>query len=182
MAECPIIASESAERPAVFGASRERARAVRFPVGKGGVGMPFRFRMQKVLDYRAQLEEEAKVRLADAERRLRESRERLEAVLGELARAEEKSRAGLLQSGERWLHGQYLRGLRSDAAQAELQCRMLEQLAEEARSLLAARAMERKLLEKLKERQKIQYLHAERLQEQHFNDEISTLRYKASAF
>lgn len=155
---------------------------MRYPVGKGGAGMPFRFRMQKVLDYRAQLEEEARVRLADAERRLRESRERLDAVLGELARAEEKARGGLLQSGERWLHEQYLRGLSNDRAQAELQCRMLAQLAEEARALLAARAMERKLLEKLKERQKIQYLHAERLQEQHFNDEISTLRYKAPAF
>ncbi len=151
-------------------------------VGKGGADMPFRFKMQQVLDYRAQLEEESKVRLADAERRLRESRERLDAVLDELARAEEKSRMGLLQNGERWLHEQYLKGLRSDRAMAELQCRMQEQLAEEARALLAARAMERKLLEKLKERQKSQYLHAERLQEQHFNDEISTLRYKASAF
>lgn len=151
-------------------------------VGKGGAGMPFRFRMQKVLDYRAQLEEEAKVRLADAERGLRESRERLNAVLGELARAEERFRADLLQSGERWLHEQYLKGLRNDRAVTELQCRMREQLVEEARALLAARAMERKLLEKLKERQRAQYLHAERLQEQHFNDEISTLRYKASAF
>ena len=34
--------------------------------------MPFRFKMQKVLDYRAQLEEEAKVRLADAEHKLRQ--------------------------------------------------------------------------------------------------------------
>lgn len=145
--------------------------------------MPFRFRMQKVLDYRVQLEEEAKVRLADAEHRLRLSQERLDAIRGELAVAEEKSRAGgLLQSGERWLHQQYLKGLRSDATTVELQCRMQRQVAEEARSLLAARAMERNLLEKLKERQKIQYLHAERLQEQHFNDEISTLRYKASAF
>lgn len=145
--------------------------------------MPFRFKMQKVLDYRAQLEEEAKVRLADAERRLRESQERLDAVLAELAVAEEKSRAAALhESGERWLHEQYLKGLHGDAAQVELQLRMQRQMTEEARELLAARAMERKLLEKLKERQKSQYLHAERLQEQHFNDEISTLRYKASAF
>lgn len=145
--------------------------------------MPFRFKMQKVLDYRAQLEEEAKVRLADAEHRLRQAEERLEAIRAEMAAAEEKSRAGgLLQSGERWLHEQYLKGLTSDAAAAELQCRMQRQMAEEARTLLADRAMERKLLEKLKERQKAQYLHAERQQEQHFNDEISTLRYKASAF
>ena len=144
--------------------------------------MPFRFKMQKVLDYRAQLEEEAKVRLADAEHRLRVSQERLEALRGELAAAEEKARGGLLESAERWLHDQYLKGLASDVSQAELQCRMQQQMAEEARALLAARAMDRKVLEKLKERQKAQYQHAERLEEQHFNDEISTLRYKASAF
>ena len=145
--------------------------------------MPFRFKMQKVLDYRAQLEEEAKVRLADAEHKLRQAQEHLDAIRAEMAAAEEKSRAGgLLQSGERWLHEQYLKGLASDARQAELQLRMQQQVAEEARAHLAERAMERKLLEKLKERQKAQYLHAERQQEQHFNDEISTLRYKASAF
>ena len=145
--------------------------------------MPFRFKMQKVLDYRAQLEEEAKVRLADAEHKLRQAQERLDAILAEVAAAEEKSRsAGLLNSGERWLHEQYLKGLHGDVKQAELQLRMQKELAEEARKYLAERAMERKLLEKLKERQKAQYLHAERQQEQHFNDEISTLRYKASAF
>lgn len=145
--------------------------------------MPFRFKMQKVLDYRAQLEEEAKVRLADCEQRLRESQKHLDAVQAELVAAQEKSSAaGLLESGERWLHEQYLKGLHGDLAQAELQLRMQRQMTEEARSLLAARAMERKLLDKLKERQKTQYLHAERLEEQHFNDEISTLRYKASAF
>ena len=36
--------------------------------------MPFRFKMQKVLDYREQLEEEAKVRLATAQRRFQEAR------------------------------------------------------------------------------------------------------------
>ena len=144
--------------------------------------MPFRFKMQKVLDYRAQLEEEAKVRLADAEHRLRVSEERLAAIRDELAAAEEKARGGLLESAERWLHDQYLKGLHSDMSQAELQLRLQRQMAEEARALLAARAMDRKVLEKLKERQKAQYQHAERLEEQHFNDEISTLRYKASAF
>ncbi len=74
---------------------------------------------------------------------------------------------------------QYLKGLKGDVANAAMQTRMHEQLVEEARKLLAARAIERKLLEKLKERQNLQYLREEQLKEQRVNDETATLRYKA---
>ena len=64
-------------------------------------------------------------------------------------------------------------------ANAAMQTRMNEQLVDEARKMLAARAIERKLLEKLKERQNLQYLREEQLKEQRVNDETATLRYKA---
>ena len=53
--------------------------------------------------------------------------------------------------------------------------------ADNTRKLLAARAIERKLLEKLKERQNQQYIREEQLKEQRVNDETATLRYKAPA-
>ena len=59
---------------------------------------------------------------------------------------------------------------------------MLAQMVEEARNLLAARAIDKKLLYKLKERQKQYYAREEQLKEQRFNDEIATLRYKAPSF
>ena len=74
---------------------------------------------------------------------------------------------------------QYIKGLRGDVANAAMQTRMNEQLVDEARKMLAARAIERKLLEKLKERQNLQYLREEQLKEQRVNDETATLRYKA---
>ena len=55
-------------------------------------------------------------------------------------------------------------------------------MVEEARNLLAARAIDKKLLEKLKERQKHYHAREEQLKEQRFNDEIATLRYKAPSF
>lgn len=143
--------------------------------------MPFRFNMQKVLDYREQLEEEAKVALARAREELRKGQKRLDSLLAELAEAEAKSTEQMLNSAELWLHDQYLKGLRADVKEASLQVRMLEQMAEEARKTLAARAMDRKLLEKLKERRKTQYIKTEQKQEQYFNDEIATIRYKAPA-
>lgn len=144
--------------------------------------MSFKFKMQKVLDYREQLEEEAKVRLGKAENDLRKSQEKLAALQEEFRHAQNKLFSGeLMQNSERWLHEQYIKGLRSDVNEEAMRMRMYRQIAEEARNLLAARAIDRKLLDKLKEKQKSQFIHAEQKQEQNFNDEIATLRYKAQA-
>lgn len=142
--------------------------------------MPFKFKMQKVLDYRRQLEEEAKVKLANAQANLRQCQERLQALLATLEEANAKS-CEVMQSAERWLHDQYVKGLRADHATLALQERMLAQIAEEARRHLATCAVDRKMLDKLKERQKIQHVRAELKQELNFNDEIATIRHKAPA-
>lgn len=144
--------------------------------------MPFKFRMQKVLEYREQLEEEAKVRLAECEARHRAAAEKLERIQAELAGATDCVRGNMLmEHGERWLHEQYIKGLKSDLAAQELQTRLLAQAVEEARKVVSERAIERKLLDKLKERQKKHYVHEETLRERRFNDEIATLRYKTPA-
>lgn len=143
--------------------------------------MAFRFNLQKVLDYREQLEEEAKVRLAKAQAELKKAEERLNALKDEIKKTEEASLGKLMTQGERWLQDQYLKGLYGDINEAALQTRMCRQLAEEARKTLAARAIDRKLLDKLKEKKKNQFIKAEQKQEQNFNDEIATIRYKAPA-
>jgi len=144
--------------------------------------VPFHFKMQKVLDYREQLEEEAKVDLAHKQKLLEEARELFERLKAELRQSEDHLfESALVPQQERWLLEQYVKGLKGDVAQAALQARMQEQLVDEARKLLAARAIERKLLDKLKERQKQQYLREEQLKEQRVNDETATLRYKAPA-
>ena len=100
--------------------------------------MPFHFKMQKVLDYREQLEEEAKVNLAIQRARLAEAQDRLDKIKSELRQAEDRLvGAVLMDAAERWVLEQYVKGLRADAAHEALQVRMLEQLAEEARQLLA---------------------------------------------
>ncbi|MBO5490975.1 MAG: flagellar export protein FliJ, partial [Desulfovibrio sp.] len=108
--------------------------------------MPFRFRMQKVLDFREQLEEEAKVDLALKQQKLEAARARFEQLKQELRAAEERlSAAALKSAAERWLQEQYVKGLRGDVGATALQVRMLQQLTDEARKLLAARAMDRNL-------------------------------------
>ena len=147
---------------------------------QGGVRVPFRFSMQKVLEYREQLEEEARVQLARHEQSLRRTREaqaRCEAAL----RTAEASLCdpACMDTAERWLQEQYAKGLRRDAADLARQARLQESLVEEARQVLAARAVDKKLLEKLRQRRQQQYAREEYLKEQRVNDETATLRYKA---
>ncbi len=142
--------------------------------------MAFKFKMQKILDYRAQLEEEAKVKLADAQAKLKQCQERLEALLGQLAEAETK-RSAAIDPAEYWLHDQYVKGVHADQKELSLQHNMLAQMVEEARRYLSECAINRKVLEKLKEHHKIQYFKAEQKQELNFNDEIATIRHKAQA-
>lgn len=145
--------------------------------------MPFHFSMQKVLDYREQLEEEAKVRLAKAEQQRNELRSRLEIIRKDLMEQEERLYTRPPSSaGERWLLEHFVKGLKADMAATAVQLRAAESMVEESRRILAQRAMDRKILDKLKERQKQHYMHDERMKEQRFNDEIATLRYKAPTF
>ena len=144
--------------------------------------MPFRFKLQKVLEYREQMEEEAKVRLAQATMQHEEAVKALQAATQALA-AEQQHQADnpLMSAAERWVSDQYLKGLANDVQTAGMQERMTGQMEAEARKLLAARALDRQMLDKLKERQKRTYQHEELLKEQQFNDEIATIRFKAEA-
>jgi flagellar FliJ protein len=145
--------------------------------------MPFRFNMQKILDYREQREEEAKVQLAVAQRRFEETRQRLAALQTELEEGEINLRESVFkEAAERWLREVYVKGLRGDIAAAAVQMRMQMQLVEEARKLTAACAIDKKIMEKLKWRKKQRYIHDEKMKEQHANDEAATLRYKAPSF
>ena len=81
--------------------------------------------MQKVLDYREQLEEEAKVDLAHKQKLLEEARALFERLKAELRQSEDHLfESALVPQQERWLLEQYVKGLKGDVAQAALQARM----------------------------------------------------------
>ena len=144
--------------------------------------MPFRFKLQKVLDYREQMEEEAKVRLAEATMRHDEAVRALQQAQQALeAERQHQTVDPLMSAAERWVSDQYIKGLTNDVHMADMQERMTAQVQEEARKMLAVRALDRQMLDKLKERQKRNFQHEELQKEQHFNDEIATIRFKAEA-
>lgn len=145
--------------------------------------MAFSFKMQKILDYREQLEEEAKVQVARIQQMLLDEQKRAEDIRTMLAEQEQSLfTSPLNDAGQRWLLELFIKGLRSDLASVLLRIRTLHQAFETARQHLQHRAKERKILEKLKSKQHDTYTLEERLKEQRTNDETATLRYKVTSF
>ena len=141
--------------------------------------MSFHFSMQKVLEYREQLEEEAKIRLAQAQTKVLEAEEKVAHVEAALNDAQAEARAHPPQNAaEFWLTDQYQRGLKDDLTEAKAALRLAEEVRKEAQKLLTMRSVDKKMLVKLKERQLAAWKQSEKLKEQHFNDEIATIRYK----
>ena len=98
------------------------------------------------------------------------------------AQRERLCRSTALTAAERWLIGQYETALHEDLEQALQDLAVLEEDADRCRAELVAKAQERELLDKLKEKQAIRHDLQERLNERRAYDETATLRFKAAAF
>lgn len=144
---------------------------------------PFHFSLEQVLGYRKQLEEQAMLVFAQAvqarDKRLLEKLQ-YEAEI-------EKSRARLadistLDADERWLISGYITALTHDLGRAVRDLAVLEEDVDRCRAELTQRAQDRKLLEKLKEKQAKRHTMAENYKEQQNYDDIATIRFTPPAF
>ena len=145
--------------------------------------MAFRFTLQKVLEYREYLENQAKVALARAQQLHIEEEYRHDALKELLTEQETKLYSNaLLPAGERWLLEHFIRGVRDDLRSSHMRLRTLAQMVAEARTTLRERAKDKKVLEKLKERQHGRHELEERSKEQRGYDETATLRFQAASF
>ena len=138
----------------------------------------FKFRLEQVLRYRKQLEDQAKMAFAKAQLELAAQAERLASLKNSLA--EQKS-LPYTNPEEFWLRENFIRSLKEDIIQAELNKARLELQVERRHHELIKASQEYQLLEKLKEKQAERYLHEQYLKEQINLDEIATIRYKAKA-
>lgn len=144
---------------------------------------PFRFRLEQVLAYRRQLEDQAMLALSRAVM----ERDALAGRLQDLEREQRElllmlSRPDLLEAGERAQALDYRLALKSDLDYIRQALDEAEALVDERRADLVERSKERGLLDSLKEKQADRHLRSERQQEQRNNDETATLRYKPAAF
>jgi len=140
----------------------------------------FRFSLEKVLDYRVQLEEQAKLELAKAlqvqlvrEKAVRDLREVIAVHTAALEGKTDVTPADL------WLWRVYKERLEMDILLAEEDLRQAALEVTRRRNTVVARSTERKLLDKLKSNQAARYAREESLKEQKQNDEMAVVRHGA---
>ena len=144
---------------------------------------PFRFRLEQVLRYRVQLEDQAKQALAAAQTQHEAAVKELAALRQILAEQQAVlSQAGGLTPDELWLALRYAELVRFDVGQAEQREQALSQQVQQCRVELGEKAKERKLLDKLKEKQAVKHAAEERLQEERVYDETATIRHNIQSF
>ena len=143
---------------------------------------PFRFSLQKVLEYREQLEEQAKLAFSKALRVYEHQAEQVDALHRAMAAHEARWFAEPMSAADIWLWRMYRQRLKEDIDQAEAALERLRLAMEDRRRDLVEKSKERKLLERLKTNQAMEHFRQENLKEQREFDEMATLRYQHRHF
>ncbi len=137
---------------------------------------PFRFRLETVLEYRRQLEEQAKLALAGAQQAYRDAVAHTRRAR-QAMEAHDAAGAKAMSAAELWLWRNYKARLVQEVADAERRMMERAQSLNHARKEAVVRAKDRNLLEKLESKQKRRHDEEEAQREQKEFDEAATLRY-----
>lgn len=144
---------------------------------------PFLFKLEKILEYRRQLEDQAKLALSQVRQEILVQTKRVETLENDLqACLLEMSRTKQMTPAELWLWSGWRKRLELDKRQAQAKLIDLQQLAETRRLELVAKSKDRKLLEKLRAKQAEKHGQEEQRKEQKELDETGTLRYGRSPY
>ena len=140
---------------------------------------PFAFRLEKVLEYRRQLEDQARMALSQAQTRHTAQEQFCADLEALLAAHVDKGFGDRATQAEIWLWMRYREALSLDIAAAREELQRLALILQNCRQEAVLRSREKKLLEKLKDRQAKKHHVAETLAEQKEFDEMSTIRHKS---
>jgi flagellar FliJ protein len=139
---------------------------------------PFRFKLDKVLDYREQLEEQAKGALARAKAARDAQAEKLAGLEARLAAHLDTEAESRRSANDMWLWRQYKDALSQDISIARVELNSLELKLQRSRTEAVERSRDKKLLEKLKQTQAKRHHDQENAREEKENDEMSTIRFE----
>lgn len=142
---------------------------------------PFKFKLEKILDYRKQAEEQAKQTLAEAQR-LHKAQEEVVQDLESKITVHHRKEYDKLSASDLWLWRQYDDALKQDLHAANNRLKQLVLNLQKARMIAVEKSKDRKLLEKLKENKAGKYYEEESLKEQKEYDEMATIRFKPQNF
>jgi flagellar FliJ protein len=142
----------------------------------------FSFKLEKVLDYRTQLEEQAKADLSKAQRNYDAQFSVVENLNNQLAGHMVKEIESQKSANDMWLWRQYKDALEQDLSQARYKLSELELNLHRFRQQAIERSRDKKLLEKLKQTQAKKHHEEESAREEKENDEMATIRYESKDF
>ena len=143
------------------------------------MGKPFVFRLEKVLEYRRQLEDQARMALARAQADHDAQQRVITDISTRLAAHMERGFGKHANQADIWLWTQYREALEKDLATARVELERLAQVLQTRREEAILRSREKKLLEKLKDRQAKKHHVQESQLEQKEYDEMATIRHKS---
>ena len=138
--------------------------------------MAFHFRLDRVLEYRRQKEDQAMQALAVARQRQETEKQRLANLNAELFQQQQALSARLADAEQRWLTVCFINALQEDRRVSRIRLELLDAETQRCQADLVERAREKKLLDTLKDRQAQRYAKEENLREQREHDETATIR------
>ncbi len=141
----------------------------------------YKFSLQNVLDWRRDLEDEAKIKLIQAKERLLKEEQYLQQLIKENVHLKEKAAL------EKRIHAMrqqdlYKEVLDEKIIQQKLTVEQTEQIVKNAEETLLKAHKDKRVMEKLKEKEKAQYIEKINQEEQKTLDEFSTITYGREAF
>lgn len=142
----------------------------------------FSFKLEKVLDYRGQLEEQAKSALAAAQAKYDAQVGVVDDLVSRLKAHMAKERESQKSTNDMWLWRQYKDALEQDISQARYRLSELELNLHKRRQEAVEKSRDKKLLEKLKQTQAKKHHEEESAREEKENDEMATIRYESKDF
>ena len=139
----------------------------------------FKFKLQQVLNYRAQLEDQAKMALGRALNELAVHQKYVDDLQTELTVQISKGyHDGIRTVDERWVQDNYIRRLKDDLEKGRFRLEEAEMLVHRCRSELLRKSQDRRLLDKLCDKQRDRYNHEESQKEQYALDEMAGIRFR----
>ncbi len=137
---------------------------------------PFIFKLERVLIHRQQLEDQAVAILAKAQAEHDVQQKTLEELKKRLIEHQKQGIKAKSTAADIWLSQQYELGLQQNISEAQEELSKLALKLQKCRQEAVARSKDKKLLEKLKEKESKRYYHESTLREQKEFEEITILR------
>ncbi len=139
----------------------------------------FRFSLQAVLNYRTYLEQLAREETAKANLAVVQSKERLDQFSWDLSRSANQMEQAVergISAGAFRQHYLHLQGIEADIEYESRNQQILTKQLEEKRKDLTRKLMDKKVMERLQEKQKERFIRESLLAEQKQLDEVASLK------